>query len=153
MYALVSALLVIASMYDELVHDPVVRAALWELMEATRFGFAETEEAMFIVRGGNGRLSFLRWTSTHLRHQARWTGPLPYGVVAIAHTHPNWLPDPSRTDVRTATRSNIPIYVVTRTRITKTNGGKTRRIVTGEWRPRKAKPSFHDARAGGNMRQ
>ena len=135
MYALFAALLAFASMHDDLAHDPAVRTALWQLMEETRYGFSESEEAMFIVRGTDGQISFVRWTSLRLPHHARWTVAIPRGVVAIAHTHPNWQPNPSATDVRTATRTNLVVYVVTRTRITKASAADVRTVVRGEWRP------------------
>jgi proteasome lid subunit RPN8/RPN11 len=136
MYAhIFTTLLYLGAMEGDLAHDPVVRKALWQLMEESRYGFSETEEAMFIVRGRDGRFSFVRWTSLHLPHHARWTAAVPRGVVAIAHTHPNWKPNPSAIDVRTATRTNLAVYVVTRTRITKASAVDVRTIVRGEWRP------------------
>jgi proteasome lid subunit RPN8/RPN11 len=136
MYAqVVTTLLYLSTMQGELAHDPAVRTALWHLMEETHYGFAETEEALFIVRGRDGRLSFVPWTSAQLPHQSRWTGARPPGAVAIAHTHPNWLPQPSRIDVRTATRNKLAVYVVTRTRIVKTSGGETEDVVKGDWKP------------------
>jgi hypothetical protein len=117
----------------ELAHDPLVRDELWKLLEDAHYGFAETEQAMFIIRGSDGRFSFVRWTSTGIPHHAQWTAPIPLGVVAIVHTHPNWMPRPSLTDIRTALRSNLPVYVVTRTRITKTIGGETSLVLKGDW--------------------
>ncbi|HEX6097841.1 MAG TPA: hypothetical protein VF432_16060 [Thermoanaerobaculia bacterium] len=135
MYAhIVTTLLCLGALQNEPVYDPAVRAALWQLMGETRYGFAETEEALFIVREG-GRLSFVRWPSVKLPHHARWEGAWPRGVVAIAHTHPNWLPQPSQLDVRTSLGRNVPVYVVTRTRIVKTRGGATQAVFEGDWRP------------------
>jgi proteasome lid subunit RPN8/RPN11 len=133
---LISMLLSFGTMQSDLAYDPRVRAELWRLIGEARYGFAEREEAMFIVRDARGRLSFVRWTSMGVPHQTRWTGAWPRGVIAIAHTHPNWVPEPSRTDVRVAMRNKVPVYVVTRTRITKTSGGATREVIAGDWRPR-----------------
>ena len=127
------ALLYLGVVHGELAHDPIVRDALRKLLEDAHYGFAETEEAMFIVRGEDGRLSFVRWESLRVRHHAQWNGPLPPGIVAIVHTHPNSMPRPSLTDVRTAQRSNVPVYVLTRTRIAKTIGGETSVVTKGEW--------------------
>ena len=132
---LLTTVLYVGSMQNDLAQDPTVRAALWQLMEQTRYGFAETEEALFIVRERDGRLSFVRWTASETPHQSRWSGAKPRGVVAIAHTHPNWLPQPSRTDVRTAARNHLAVYVVTRMRIVKTTGNETQEVVEGDWRP------------------
>jgi hypothetical protein len=119
----------------ELAYQHDVRAAMWQLMQETRYGFAETEEALFVVRDADGHLSFVRWGSLGLPHQSRWTRSIPRGAVAIAHTHPNWLPEPSRTDVRTARASGLAVYVVTRTRITRTDGAEAITVVKGEWAP------------------
>ena len=126
---LLSALLLLA----EPAYDPAVRAAMWTLMEDTRYGFAVTEEAMFIVRERDGRLSFIRWSSLGEPHQALWTGIVPAGAVAIAHTHPNTRPRPSAVDENTARRSGLLVYVVTRDRIMRTDGGAAKTVVRGSW--------------------
>jgi proteasome lid subunit RPN8/RPN11 len=126
-----AAMLLLGDLAQE--HD--VRVAMWQLMTETRYGFARREEAVFIVRGAEGELSFVRWPSPELPQQARWVGALPRGAVAIAHTHRNWIPEPSDTDIHTARRSGLPVYVVTRTRITRTDGRETRTVVAGEWAP------------------
>ena len=128
------ALLYLGMIHGELAHDPLVRDALWQLLEDAHYGYVKTEEAMFIIRGADGRLSFVRWASTHIPQHAEWNAPLPAGVVAIAHTHPNSMPRPSLNDIRTAMRSNLPVYVVTRTRITKTAGGEIEVVSKGDWR-------------------
>ena len=129
----VAALLYLSVIHSELAHDPTVRGALWKLLEDAHYGHAEMEQAMFIVRGADGVLSFVRWHPTGASHLAQWNAPVPPGTIAIAHTHPNSLPRPSTNDIRTAVASKLPIYVVTRTRITKTSDGETNVIVKGEW--------------------
>ena len=129
-----AALLYLAGITGELAHDPFARAAFWDLLEDARYGFAETEEAMFIVRNADGTLGFIRWASSRMLHQAQWSAPIPNGVIAIAHTHPNRLPMPSLGDIRTALHSNIPVYVLTRDRIMKTIAGNTIAVVKGAWR-------------------
>ncbi len=130
----VVALLYFGVLHEELAHDPAVRDELWKLLAAAQYGYAEREEAMFIVRADDGSLSFVRWESKGVPHQSQWHAPIPRGAVAIAHTHPNWIPRPSSTDVETALRSNLPVYVVTRMRIMKTFGGETSQVAKGEWR-------------------
>lgn len=120
-------------MQGELAHDPFVRGALWEMLADARYGFAEMEEAMFIIRNPDGTFSFLRWDPSRVPHQAQWSAPIPAGVVAIAHTHPNAMPRPSRMDFHTAMQSKIPVYVVTRTRITKTSGSEEWTVLKGNW--------------------
>jgi proteasome lid subunit RPN8/RPN11 len=129
----VAALLLLSVIHSDLAHDPTVRGALWKLLEDAHYGHAEMEEAMFIVRGTDGVLSFVRWHPTGAAHQAQWNAAVPQGTIAIAHTHPNTLPRPSTNDIRTAMQANLPVYVVTRTKITKTSGGETSVVLKGEW--------------------
>jgi len=128
-----AALLFFGVIDAELAHDPLVRSEWWKLLKDAHYGHVQTEEAMFVVRAPDGQLSFVRWTSSHLPRHAHWNAPLPWGVIAIVHTHPNWMPRPSLNDIRTAVRSNLPVYVVTRTRITKTAHGETNLMWKGEW--------------------
>ncbi len=90
---------------------------LWQMFGDAGFGLRHTEEAAFIVGNADGRLALIRWPEAGEPDTSRWTGPLPEGVVAIVHTHPNWNPLPSKIDIRTAQRSRLPVYVVTRTEI------------------------------------
>lgn len=129
-----AALLYLGVMHGELAHEPSVRDALWKLLEDAHYGFTETEQAMFIVRGADGRLSFVRWDSLAVPRHAQWNGPVPAGVVAIVHTHPNAMPRPSTMDIRTAERSRLPVYVVTHSRVMKTASGETTVVWKGDWR-------------------
>ncbi len=131
----IAALLYLGWIHGELAHDPLVRSRFWDLLAEARYGFAETEEAMFIVHNDDGSLSFVRWTSMHVPHHAQWTAPIPRGAVAIVHTHPNSMPRPSLQDVQTSLRSNLPVYVITRNRIMKTLNGAVFDIAKGDWRP------------------
>jgi proteasome lid subunit RPN8/RPN11 len=135
MLGVIVTILIEAVAPADVAHDAAVREFFWELMTMTRYGFAETEEAAFIVVS-NGSLSFVRWSSAEVPHQARWEGPFPEGTVAIVHTHPNWIPSPSAVDVQTAQRSRLPVYVITRHRISKTKGGKSEIVFEGDWRNR-----------------
>ena len=128
-----AALLYLGVATGELAYDPFVREAIWKLLQDAHYGFVDTEEAMFVIRGPDGRLSFTRWRTSGIVRHAQWDGPVPFGVVAIVHTHPNWSPRPSMNDIRTAMRINLPVYVVTRTHITKTARGETS-VVAKEWR-------------------
>ncbi|HEX6097842.1 MAG TPA: Mov34/MPN/PAD-1 family protein [Thermoanaerobaculia bacterium] len=129
----VAALLYLGVIHGELAHDPMVRDALWKLLADAHYGYSAREEAMFIIRGADGQLSFLRWERTGIPHHAHWNAPLPAGTVAIVHTHPNTMPRPSRMDEQTAVRNNLPVYVVTRTKIMKTSHGQTDVVLKGEW--------------------
>lgn len=118
----------------EITADPAVRRVMWRLLADSRWGFSHTEKAAFIVRTSSGELACLLWRSDD-ENQARWRGAFPRGTIAIAHTHPNWLPAPSGIDMRTARRTNTLVYVVTRSRIYRTAGGKPEMVFKGDWKP------------------
>lgn len=127
--------LIFTASAPDITADPAARQYLWSLLAEARYGFAESEEAAFVVRDARGRLSFVRWPSLGISNQARWPGRFPAGTIAIVHTHPNRTPQPSRLDARVARRKGIPVYVLTRTKITRTRGGAAEVIVEGDWRP------------------
>jgi hypothetical protein len=128
-----AALLLLTVIRPDLAYDPTVRGALWTLLKDAHYGFAASEEAMFIVRDGAGVLSFVRWMATGSPRHAEWSGPVPAGVIAIVHTHPNAMPRPSAADVHTSLRTRLPVYVVTRERVTKTAAGATTVLWKGAW--------------------
>jgi hypothetical protein len=134
---LLSAVLLFAQpMGIEITSDPLIRAGLWRMFADTRFGHAMNEEAAFIVRAADGALSLVRWPSSDAPHRSQWKAPVPAGAIAIAHTHPNGQPRPSIADSRTAEQWSMPVYVVTRTRIARTDGTHTETVVEGNWEPR-----------------
>jgi hypothetical protein len=114
-------------------HDPVVHGVFAELLRNARYGSASTEEAAFLIRDAHGATFFLRWRASGELNRAEWHGPLPAGTVAIVHTHPNWLPQPSKIDALVARETSIPVYVVTLTRISRTDGGKAMLVASGDW--------------------
>lgn len=133
---LLSALLLFAQpLQYEIMNDPLVRAGFWDMFADTRYGFANNEEAAFVVRGADGRMSLVRWPSSDGPHRAQWKAPVPSGAIAIAHTHPNGQPRPSIADERTAELMKMPVYVITRTRIAKTDGVTVQTVVEGSWEP------------------
>lgn len=110
----------------EFATDPEVVPVLWQMFGDAGFGLRHTEEAAFILGNGAGGFIIVRWPASPELDSARWTGPMPGHVVAIVHTHPNWQPLPSGIDIRTAQRSHVPVYVVTRSAISKTSGDRRR---------------------------
>lgn len=59
-------------------------------------------------------------------------GTAPDGTVAIIHTHPESLPDPSPGDRRVAMAAGIPVFVVTRRAIVGARAdGSVRPVVEG----------------------
>jgi proteasome lid subunit RPN8/RPN11 len=133
MVAQIFSMLLLAAVAPDLTADPAARAFLWAMLAEARYGYSETEEAAFVVRDTDGRLTFVRWPEPGAQHQARWPGAFPAGTIAIVHTHPNHTPRPSRLDERAARRRGIPIYVLTRTKITRTTGGEAEVVIDGDW--------------------
>jgi len=131
MLNVIAALLLTFTSID--VRDPVVHGVMADLLRHARFGMSNTEEAAFLIRNAAGATFFLHWRSDGELNQATWTGPIPAGTVAILHTHPNYFPIPSNRDIRVARAIAIPVYVITRNRITRTDGDKPVVVVTGDW--------------------
>ena len=104
---------------------------LWQFSELLRPTHNNVEVAAFVVRDDAGTLSCLLWPRLSWGRSQRFRGTIPQRTVAIVHTHPNWEPLPSKIDIRTAQRSHLPVYVVTRTEITKTLGGSPQIVLNG----------------------
>jgi hypothetical protein len=117
---------------DELADEPVARAVFWRLLQRSRYGFDAIEHAAFLIRHRDGTLSWVDWPEGE-RNAARWEGAYPAGVVAIAHTHRNWQGQPSKVDIASARRIGLPIYVVTRNGISKTERGSVETVLHGDW--------------------
>jgi hypothetical protein len=116
----------------EIAADPDARSVFTALLHRSHYGFA-AEEAAFIVRCPNGNLAGIHWPAGAGRDGVEWAGEYPRGVLAIAHTHPGWLTQPSRIDRATAARTHLPVYVITQTSITKTEGGEAIVVTSGSW--------------------
>jgi JAB domain-containing protein similar to deubiquitination enzymes len=123
----------------EFATNPAVVPVLWKMFGDAGFGHRHSEEAAFVVGNDEGRLMLVRWPRVEEADTALWSGPLPSGIVAIVHTHPNWNPLPSNIDVRTARQSRLPVYVITRTEISRTTGGSPEIVLRGEWGGRAAR--------------
>ena len=105
--------------------DPAAVAAEPELMALFRDlfirsgnGTREDERAAFIVKEKDGGWSCLLWPSTAAYRSAEFTGPIPEGTVAIAHTHPNAIVKASRQDRDAASSSQLPLFTLTWANIT-----------------------------------
>src|SRR5438046_8960092 len=93
-------------------------------------GFVTSESAAFLVKQADGTTGCIDWPSTHEFKQARWSGPLPEGVVAMAHTHPLSSPQPSTDDVQAAMRIRLPTFVLTPKLITVIHAAGRLQILT-----------------------
>jgi hypothetical protein len=104
------------SFFDDgpaVLRDPAVVACFVQVLRAGAYGGRNTERAAFLVVQADRSLECRDWPATHGFREARWVGPLPEGVVAVAHTHPQSFPDPSDQDLSEARRLGIPIFVLT----------------------------------------
>jgi Prokaryotic homologs of the JAB domain len=117
----------------DLAEEPGVRQGFRELLMRGRRGMSRDEHAAFVVRGADGGFGFVEWPDGDQPDSARWEGAYPPRTVAIAHTHPNWLPEPSRLDAAVARRTRLPVYVITRGRVSKTDGEATEVVTEGSW--------------------
>jgi len=116
--------------------DEFVRQS-WSLLAEAKFGQSDGEHAAFIVRERDGRLRFEAWPFDGRWRQAEFHGRIPSSAIAIIHTHPNSRPAPSADDAATALRVGMPIYVLTRTLISRTDGTRTEILRSGDWQPRR----------------
>lgn len=106
-----------------LASSDLVQAALpclRTVLAGSRFGVSDQETAAWLVADPrSGELSCRLWPPTAKRGEARWSGPMPRGVVAQIHSHPTraasgrqWTPRPSQNDCRTARELAVPVLTV-----------------------------------------
>lgn len=115
--------------------DPQFLSVSWELLKTARYGQTTKEHAAFLVSDSRGGLELVRWAWGAETLRASYRGAIPEGTIAIVHTHPNTSPNPSGDDVATARRLGIPVYVLTRSAVTRTDGVRTETVAWGDWNP------------------
>ena len=96
-----------------ILRDRSVLVCFSQLVKRSFSGFATFESAAFLVMQDDRSIQCIDWPKTHDFKQTRWSGPLPTGVVAMAHTHPLSSPFPSPQDIAEAQRAGMPIFVLT----------------------------------------
>jgi hypothetical protein len=136
---MLALLLAVALAQHDLIDEPVVRD-FSRLLAKASLADRSREHGAFVVRAPNGTLYFVMWPPGDTRHLLKWYGAFPEGTVAILHTHPGGMPEPSKLDRRTARRTGLPVYVITPGRITRTTGGETT-IVAVRWFDGEAMPA------------
>lgn len=100
------------------------------LFRSAQTGDREAERAGFLTRDPNGGIHFIAWPPTAERRSATFRGSMPPNTIAIAHTHPDGMPEPSRHDLEESIRIGLPIYVVARSTVLRVNvDGTISRIV------------------------
>ena len=70
------------------------------------------ERGGFLSREPDGTLTFAPWPRGE-HQRATFRGTIPRGTIAVVHTHPRHLQDPSGRDVTEAKRLRLPVVVVT----------------------------------------
>jgi hypothetical protein len=91
-----------------------VRAYLADLLRLSGGGYRHTERAAFLVIDEGGEFRCLLWPYHNGFARERFSGRIPAGTVAIAHTHPNSARHPSVRDRTEAMRLLIPFLIVSR---------------------------------------
>ena len=104
MHALVLALAVLFS----------AEAKFWyaDLLAEAGYGRFATERAAFLIAESDGGLTLAPW-EVRGYHRASYRGVVPERAIAIVHTHPAHLPQPSTHDRAEARRLGLPVVVVT----------------------------------------
>ena len=119
----------------QVVTEPRVLVLSWELLRTAGYGQSTREHAAFLVRDDAGELQLASWPWGAESMRASFRGEIPVRAVAIVHTHPNARPEPSHGDIALARKLALPIYVVTRTSVTLTDGRRTAVVARGDWNP------------------
>jgi len=116
-----------------------VISGFWRLLAQARFGEAEQERAAFVTLDEDGNYHLVFWPFLRELRRATYFGKFPRNVVAIVHTHPNGEAFPSEGDSQLALRISLPIYVLTRTRVSRTTGKDIDTLWLGDWNPMTAR--------------
>ena len=111
----------------------------WAMLKDARWGVSRFEQAAFAVRDNDGRIDFVRWPGSPDDSRATFAGSIPPNAFAIVHTHPNGRPQPSADDDLLARRLGIPVYVITRMRVSLTTGREIKIVAFGDWNPERCR--------------
>jgi hypothetical protein len=73
------------------------------------------EKAAWITLNPKGEFESVRWLNTPQQGKMVWSQVLPSNIVALAHTHPDFVdPRPSKQDQMEARRLGVCIFTLTR---------------------------------------
>lgn len=120
---------------DPVINDASLREQAWTLFSLAKHGQSRIERAAFVERDGEGHLFLEIWVAGTAPSRVSFEGPIPPRAIAIIHTHPNDIPFPSVKDQYVARRLGMPVYVVTRRLIARTDGKSVESIWCGVWNP------------------
>lgn len=108
---------------DAIFRSDAGRRYFRDLLRQGHWGLVSSERAAFIVQRPDGSMGCVLWPASALTdHRETFHGRIPSGTKAIIHTHPIAWPLPSEHDRVEAERLGIPIYVLTRRAIYRTDG-------------------------------
>lgn len=94
--------------------DAVLVGYLRDLEGRAALKTDDLEVAAFIIADDDGGLVCRMWPHTANRASEHYDGAIPKGTIAVAHSHPYRMPQPSRNDIDLAQRLKIRVYVVSR---------------------------------------
>src|SRR5687768_13067241 len=89
-----------------------LRACASRLAAMSGHGRFDHEAGAFLVLREDGGFDCSLWPAERAFRRASWSGRIPDGTVAVMHTHPRSLPEPSAHDTREAARIGVPVIVV-----------------------------------------
>lgn len=76
---------------------------------------SKREKAAWIIVNPKGEFKSVNWLNTPQQGKIFWTQPMPSNVVALVHTHPEYLdPRPSKQDQIEARRLHVCIFTLSR---------------------------------------
>ncbi len=100
-------------MGEQILHNREVSDGLSHLVRLSGYSRRAEERAGFLVIDEAGHFHLQAWPASNRYHAEEWSGALPRGTVAIAHTHPIATPAASMHDCAEALRLGIPMFVLT----------------------------------------
>lgn len=112
-----AALLTTASM-QTVIDDTRVRGFFTDVLQRGARWHDSGESAAFLVADTRGDVQCLAWPATNEYLRQSFRGDVPRRTIAIIHTHPDNAPRPSKGDIEQALGLHLPLYVLTRTKIT-----------------------------------
>jgi hypothetical protein len=116
--------------------SPDLLVIFFELWRDSGYGRhpARTEESAWILKNPYNNYSTIRWPATGKKNAHFWRGPVPNGVVALAHTHTvKAYSKPSRMDISESKRLQIPFYIISDKGIWIVDQGNVKKILGGDW--------------------
>ena len=89
-----------------------LRACALKVALAARAGHSDHERAAFVTINDDGSFGCRLWPPTFTWRRTSWNGRIPDDTIAVIHTHPTDMPQPSQHDYAEARRIQAPVIVV-----------------------------------------